>query len=93
MTTAIDEMKARSRTIANTTVQQVNGGFLVTGQIQFVDKETNGVLGEQNDRCVAATATEAYAKALNWTNGGSFDVVQPVQVLADFASPTIPATI
>lgn len=71
------EIKARSNTTVNTSIRQVQGGFVVTGQTQYAERETGAILAATNAEGVASTPEQAAQMTLNYHRGSTFDAAQP----------------
>lgn len=76
MASQIADIKSRSNRFTNTAVRGVQGGFVVTGQVQYQDKDTKGIVLTENAEGVAANANQACQMSLNYHNSGSFDGTQ-----------------
>lgn len=69
----IADIKARSTAFVTTTQKQAQGGFIVQGQIQYVDNDTKGVLMAENAEGVATSAQQAMSMSLNYAQYGRFE--------------------
>lgn len=75
----IAAIKANSTAWRATSVRGVQGGFVVSGQTQYQDKDTKGVAYTENAEGVAADAQGACAMTLNYLNTGTFDAAPSPQ--------------
>lgn len=72
----IAQIKANSIAYASVSIRQVLYGFIVTGQIQYSDKDTKGIVMSENSEGVAASADQAAQAALNYLRVGNFEGTQ-----------------
>jgi hypothetical protein len=95
----IANVKANSRPYKTANIREVQGGFVVAGQTQYVDNTTKGVMFSENSEGVAADANSAAQMTLNYLRSGTFDnaapVEQPAPVVADMfgTAQSAPASI
>ena len=93
----IAQIKANSTRYITTTVRGVQGGVIITGQTQYNDKDTNGVVMTANSEAVATTPAQAAQMMVNYFNTSTFDGIDPnaaAQQANLFAAPqTAPAAI
>lgn len=76
MSTASDQIaqiKANATPYCTVTVRQAQGGFIVTGQTQWQDNDTKGIVLSENAEGVASSVADAFQKGLNYASTGSFD--------------------
>lgn len=69
----IAQLKANSTRYITATIRTTYGGFVITGQIQYNDKDTKGVVMTQNDDAVAPDMQRALTMTANYFNTGNFD--------------------
>ena len=72
----MDQITAQSNASVNTAIRQVQGGYVVTGQIQYADKDTGGILASMQAEGVAASAEQACSMSLNYHRSGRFESPQ-----------------
>lgn len=70
-------IKAKSFSMANTTVEQTQGGFIVTGTINWFDNDTRVHVHSQSDREVAIDADHAFTLGHRYATTGSFVASKP----------------
>lgn len=68
-------IKANSSAFASVSIRGVIGGFVVSGQIQYQDNTTRGIVLTENVEGVAASHTVALTMAGNFLSGGTFDTL------------------
>lgn len=70
---AIDQIKANSTAFRNSSIRGVLGGFVVSGNTQYMDNTTKGIVLTENSEGVATDATKACQMSLNYHTSGNFD--------------------
>lgn len=81
----IAQIKANSRMLIGTTIRQVQGGFVVNGQVQYQDKATGGIAFSENAEAVASSPEQAAQMSLNYLRSGNFDGTQQAAPVEDTA--------
>lgn len=73
MNEQIAQLKANSTRFANAGTRQVIGGYVVSGQTQYQDKDTKGIVLTENAEAVAASVQDAVNMVANYLTRSSFD--------------------
>lgn len=85
----IAETKARCSRFATTSIRTAANGFVITGQVQYIDKETKASLFAENAEGVAPSIEQATSMSLYYHNTGSFtapvakDATDTTQTVSD----------
>lgn len=89
----IAALKANSNKFTQTNIRSVIGGCVITGQIQYQDKDTKGVVLTDNAEGVAANIAVAHQMSANYHTYGNFEGVDPAAANQANLFGTTPATV
>lgn len=69
----IAEIKARNKAMRQVMVREMDGGYIVAGSTQYINRDTNGAEWTENAERLATTPEAAAQAGLNYLRSSNFD--------------------
>lgn len=76
----INDMREKSYPIlGGLAVRQTEGGYIINGVINWLDKETNVLTAQQQDECLALSFDDVLMRIANYNEYYTFKLTSPSQ--------------